>query len=299
MDFNFIPKVQAQGLDATAQPTFGPVDIEGLNPVNDSVQFKLTTETNTAKIGENFTVDVNINTGQDISISEYQIVIIYNPQEVTVVDQDTSTPGTQIQLVDSLFTVVEPIADNNYASTTAGKIYLRATGDFPIPVNYKVAEIVFQSQQIGNTEISLDTTPIEGTRVRRGNTDIAYTSSTLSVLVNETGDLECIIDADCPDGEVCLTDGTCGVPVITGCQTDEDCNEGEQCINNECVIIPECTTDIDCPGSQICINGQCEQPIIPETSLPGGVVLGINIFLAFLLIIFGLYLKSRANESKY
>ena len=50
--------------------------------------------------------------------------------------------------------------------------------------------------------------------------------------------VECVDDADCPNGEVCV-DGTCVDATPTPTPT------------------PECTDDNDCPPGQVCVDGRC------------------------------------------
>ena len=45
--------------------------------------------------------------------------------------------------------------------------------------------------------------------------------------------VECLVDADCAEGETCV-EGTC-VADAGGCVTDADCADGETCVDGECV----------------------------------------------------------------
>ncbi len=62
-------------------------------------------------------------------------------------------------------------------------------------------------------------------------------------------EVECSLDADCGDLELCLENECESVD----CIEDSDCEEGDYCENNECIDIPECTTDEECT------DGYCEE----------------------------------------
>lgn len=317
MEFRLVPTVQAQGLDAVAQPTFGPIDLQQTGD-SEAVQVRLTTDRTTVAEGSTFTIDVELQTGTNISLDEYQLVFNYDAQRLSVIDQNDSADGTQSVLTDTLFEVVTPVADNNYASTTDGEIYLRAAGNFPVTINRKIAEIEFQAQELGVTELVTDTAPLEGTRMRRGSTDIAYDPSSLTINVNETGEaIACSADADCPDGEVCLDSGECGTPSGTECNTDDDCADGEVCENGLCVedlscesnsdcdtnqrcvnglCVPiGCTSDAQCDPGLVCVDGDCVSPI-PATAVfdtPGSIAM---LLVSILFVGFGLYLRKSRDE---
>ncbi|MCA9537823.1 MAG: hypothetical protein KC620_02980, partial [Myxococcales bacterium] len=67
---------------------------------------------------------------------------------------------------------------------------------------------------------------------------------------------ECVQDADCFAGEVCL-DGQCVVP--PECVDDADCAAGELCIGGGCVV-GNCRDDADCLPGELCIDNGCLQP---------------------------------------
>lgn len=278
MQFQLIPVAKAQSLDATAQPTFGPISLSGGGSGDQTVQVILSNSASKVAVGSKFTVTVELKTGSEISASEYQIVLSYDPQALTVIDQDTTTSGTQPKLVDTLFTIPQPIQDNSYTTATSGLIFLKAKGDFPVTINRKIIEIQFQAQKQGATEIKVDTTPIQGTRIRRGNTDIAYTPSNLTVAVGDTSSgATCTVNNDCPSGQICQNN-LC----ITG--------------NNN-----SCTTTTDCSSGQVCQNGSCVAITggggnLPSTALFDSVGLPFTI-VAFAFIAIGLYLH-RAKETR-
>jgi hypothetical protein len=235
MDFQLIPVAKAQTLDATAQPTFGPVAVSGGENTDQNVQVLLSASSTNVAVGSEFTVSIELKTGTEISVSEYQIVLTYDPQTLTPIDQDTAINGIQSKSTDSLFTVPQPVADNNYATSSAGLVFIRAKGDFPLTINRKVVEVKFQAQRLGSTEIKVDATPIQGTRIRRGETDIAYTPSSLKVDVTQTGtSTACTVNSDCPTNQVCLS-GLCAVPQATGCTSDIQCSSGQICSNSVCI----------------------------------------------------------------
>lgn len=73
---------------------------------------------------------------------------------------------------------------------------------------------------------------------------------------------ECLEDANCPEGEICV-DGTCTAPCepLT-CGESGDCGTSLRdgtpcvCIDGECNE-RECSSDADCPDGEICVDGVC------------------------------------------
>ena len=66
--------------------------------------------------------------------------------------------------------------------------------------------------------------------------------------------VECRIDGDCPEGEMCVG-GSC-VPYEPPCDGDEDCDEWEHCAGGVCVMDEgRCETDQDCPEWEHCGEG--------------------------------------------
>lgn len=63
---------------------------------------------------------------------------------------------------------------------------------------------------------------------------------------------KCFQNADCPEGRICLDDGTCTVPE---CQSNSECSEENVCSSNQCV--PGCRTDENCETGMLCFNNQC------------------------------------------
>ena len=178
-----IPVVNAQTLDSVSQPTFGPIEVGTQNGVVSTV---LLSSTSTAtQVGQKFKVTVEIKTNAQL-ITEYQIVIDFDSSKLSVVDQDTTVQGTQIKLLDQVFTISNPQVNNIVSST--GRVFLVANipSGTPISVNRNVAEIEFQAQQIGAASIKI-VQGSTGTRLTRSNgTTLTYTPNELSVQISAT-----------------------------------------------------------------------------------------------------------------
>lgn len=316
MQFRLIPAVEAQSIDAVAQPTFGPLVLSNTPGGANNVQIVITSTQTTVANGNTFKVSIELKTGTDISVDEYQLVLKYNPQRLTVKDKDTGNSGVQSTLTDTLFTIPTPVSNNNYASTTAGLIFIRAKGNYPVTINRKVFEIEFQAQSLGVSEISVDTTPIDGTRIKRGATDIAYNPSSLTINVNQDGQAQsCTQSTDCPTGQICLSNGQCGVQPANSCNFTADCSQGHQCVNGQCVEnvacssnadcsagkqcisgacrVVQCTTDAQCANNFICIDYQCigQTASLPRTGIADNFGSALAVVAAVILIGFGIYLR--------
>jgi Cys-rich repeat protein len=281
MDFQFIPTVKAQTVNSVAQPTFGPIAIVGSGNNGNGVQIILSTPNTNIAIGGTFKVAIELKTGTSLTVSEYQLVLNYDPQFLTVIDKDSATTGTQSTLVDQVFKVPEPIADNNYATQTSGTIFIKATGS-PVPINRQVVEIEFQSQRIGATEIKLNEIPIQGTRLRRNNNDVPFNASSLNLQIGQTGS-GCTSNAQCPSGQICLSNNTCGVAQTTSCTSNAQCPIGQECVNGQCRNFITGVTTTPAPRT-----------VLPRTGLFDEVALPFSI-LAFLFIMFGVYLRRAAS----
>lgn len=185
-DFNLknflIPKVNAQDLDALAQPTFGPLDIGAGNSVNASVL--LSSDKTAVEDTETFTVTVELQTN-DVNISEYRLVIDFDPTKVSVVeDSDPVTQGTQITVLDDVFQVESPEEDNSVSSV--GRILLQLSApDQALTVNRNVAQITFQAQSTGTANISI----VEGTVgtqiIRQAGVGLPFSSNEISVEISD------------------------------------------------------------------------------------------------------------------
>jgi hypothetical protein len=176
---NLIPNASAQTLDAVSQPTFGAIDTGGASTITGSVL--LTTDKTAVKVGETFKVRIEIKTN-DVNITEYRIAIDFDPTKFKVVDADTQTQGTQIRVLDDIFTIQNIQEDNTVASV--GRIRLKAvTPSAPIAVNKIVAEFEMQAQAVGTSAIKI----VEGSTgtqlVRQAGVGLAYTSNEISIQI--------------------------------------------------------------------------------------------------------------------
>jgi hypothetical protein len=304
LPFNFIPIAKAQGLDALAQPTFGALNLSTDTPVTNNVQVLLAaTNSTTVATGSKFKVTVELKTGSEIQLSNYQLVLKYDPQKLSVVDQDALIAGTQILKLDGIFEVDAPAASNNIVDTTNGKIFFKASG-IPITINRKVIEIEFQAQQLGSTQVTIDTTPIEGTRLQKTGTDIPYNPSTLTLQVNQTGTSQsCNQNSECPTGQECLPSKVCAPVQQTACTSNANCLTGQTCLNGFCSTAgTSCTTNANCLSNQVCVNSICISPtptpsvVLPRTALGDDIRIGFTIFFGIFLIGFGLYLRFKRHE---
>lgn len=180
-----IPSVSAQaenGADALAQPTFGPINIgDGSSTTSASVLLKSTKTS--AAVGERFKVTVEVKTNE-IQISEYRLVIDYDPSKIRPVDADPASNGTQITVLDTVFTPEDPEEDN--LASTIGRIRLNATSvdGQRYAVNKDVVEIEFQAQATGSTTIKV-VEDASGTQIiRQSGVGLSYTSNEITVQVN-------------------------------------------------------------------------------------------------------------------
>lgn len=173
------PIVKAQTVDATAQPTFGAIEVNTDNSVAASMLIR--SDKTSVNVGDTFTATVEIKTNA-ITISEYRIVIDYDATKLSVVDQDTSTPGTQIKLTDTVFTVANPGTDNTAAS---GRIILDAkvASGNAFAVNRDVAQIQFQAQAAGSPTIKVTKDTGTSRLVRQSGSEIGFTNNQFNVQI--------------------------------------------------------------------------------------------------------------------
>ncbi|MEP7104002.1 MAG: hypothetical protein ABI721_04820 [Candidatus Dojkabacteria bacterium] len=177
---NLFPIVKAQTLDAAAQPTFGPIDVSGGSTVTASMLLR--SDKTSVEVGEKFTVTVEVKTNT-VTINEYRVVIDFDSTKLQVVDQDTNTTGTQVKLLDTIFTVADPATDNTVSQN--GRITLIAKVDSgnPFQVNRDVAEIQFQAQAAGSPTIKIFQ-DVNGSRlIRQSGVGVAFTPNQLTVQV--------------------------------------------------------------------------------------------------------------------
>jgi altronate dehydratase len=120
--FDFlVPVVDAQTLDTISQPTFGTIDV---GTQGGAVSTVLLSSTSTAtQVGQKFKVSVEIKTN-DNQINQYKILIDFDSAKLSVVDQDSATLGTQVKLLDTIFTIANPQSNNSVSNT--GRITLIA-----------------------------------------------------------------------------------------------------------------------------------------------------------------------------
>lgn len=179
--FNLIPVVNAQELDTIAQPTFGVIDI---GTQGGSLATVLLNSSSTAvKVGDRFKVTIEVKTNEQ-SINEYKILVDYDATKLSVVDQDSNTPGTQITFLDTVFSVSDP-ANDNIASST-GRITLLAStpSGNGFSVNRNVAEIEFQAQQIGAPTIKIVQGAVGTQLLRTNGTALSFTPNEVAVQIS-------------------------------------------------------------------------------------------------------------------
>src|SRR6185369_220144 len=166
-----VPKVHAQ--DATSQPTFGSIDVGGGTTSNALIL--LTSRKTSVKVGDKFKVKVHVKTN-GLTISEYRLVIDFDPAKLTVIDQDSVTDGTQIKLLDTVFTVADPTNDNTVSSVGRIRLNAAVTGQTQA-VDADVAEIEFQAQALGTTTVKV----VEGVTgsqiVREAGVGLGFTAN--------------------------------------------------------------------------------------------------------------------------
>lgn len=149
-----VPVVSA---DTIAQPTFGTLNITSTD-TESGTRVDLESDQNSVKIGDNITVKVFIQTGPDVSISEFRLVIEFDQNILSVVDQDLGTLGTQIKSTNPNFVVQDPSTDNLASLGRARLIAsLSGGGDTSLSAKTEVAEIAFNAQSIANTSVKIST----------------------------------------------------------------------------------------------------------------------------------------------
>lgn len=177
---NLIPVVSAQDFDALSQPTFGSIDIGTSN--GQAATVLLSSSSTSSTVGSKFKINVAINTGEQ-QINEFKIVVEYDSTKLSVVDQDSNSTGTQIRLVDTVFTVSNPVTDN--VATQTGRITLLAStpSGSSFSVNRNVAEIEFQSQSIGTAGIKVVQGSVGTQLIRSNGAGLDYSPNELSIQI--------------------------------------------------------------------------------------------------------------------
>jgi hypothetical protein len=145
------PIAHAQNISAIAQPTWGVISSSPQSNQNSSIT--LSSNSNNTTVGATFKVSIEIKTNNN-QINEYRLFIKFDSSKLKVIDQDPSTPGTQIKLLDQLFTIQNPSVDN-IVSNDEIKLVAKTPSGSAFQVNRVVAEIEFQSQATGSTTIDI------------------------------------------------------------------------------------------------------------------------------------------------
>lgn len=144
--------VNAQS-NATAQPTFGV--ITNTPTQNNLARVELNATSPSQNLGQPFSVDIVVNTGS-IEIIEYQVVLEFQTNRLSVIDASPSEAGNQVEFLDDVFDVIN---DGNLVTvnteTGVGRITLIASSPDGVGtlVNRTVGRITFQPQALGATEI--------------------------------------------------------------------------------------------------------------------------------------------------
>ncbi|MEO6729259.1 MAG: cohesin domain-containing protein [Candidatus Dojkabacteria bacterium] len=177
---NLFPIVKAQTIDATAQPTFGTIDTGGGSTLTSSMLMR--SDKTSVNVGDKFKVTVEIKTNT-VTINEYRIIIDFDATKLQVVDQDPTTAGTQVKLLDTIFTVENAEIDNTVSQN--GRITLIAKTDSgnPFAVNRDVAEIQFQAQAAGSPTIKIIQDASGSRLIRQSGVGVSFTPNQLSVTV--------------------------------------------------------------------------------------------------------------------
>lgn len=177
---NFFPKVLAQSADAIAQPTFGNINISSGGTTTSTIL--LNSASTSTTVGERFKVRVEIKTNS-VTISEYKIIIDFDPTKLQVIDQDTATTGNQIKNLDTIFLAENPATDNTISN--AGRItFIGSTADGnPLSINREVLEIDFQAQVVGATPIRIITGASGSQLLRQNGAGANFTANEISIQV--------------------------------------------------------------------------------------------------------------------
>ncbi|GAB4284031.1 MAG: hypothetical protein Kow0081_0920 [Candidatus Dojkabacteria bacterium] len=171
-----IPKVNAQA-DATAQPTFGLINVGGGNALTGQV---LLSSSNTApKVGERFKVRVKIDT-QDVQIIEYRIAIEFDSTKLQVVDANQQVNGVQVSFLDDVFEV-EDVSTDNLTNNNIGTIFVKAKSGDPLTLNKDVIEIEFQAQAVGSSVIRIQEGTTGTQLIRQAGQGLVYTSNEVTI----------------------------------------------------------------------------------------------------------------------
>ncbi|RMD76663.1 hypothetical protein D6810_03305, partial [Candidatus Dojkabacteria bacterium] len=167
------PKVYAQEISATAQPTWGSIPEQG--PSLQSSSITLSSNKTSLSIGETVKVSIEIKTNNN-QINEFRIFLSFDPSKLSVKDQDNQTPGTQILLLDQLFTVQTP-AEDNVVNGGEIKLIAKTQSGNGFQVNRIVAEVEFQAQSTGTTTVQVVQGSGKSALVRPNGTTLNFSTN--------------------------------------------------------------------------------------------------------------------------
>lgn len=222
-EFKIFPIVGAQDLDSAAQPTFGPIAVG--TSTGSQASILLRANTTTPIVGNRFKATVEVKTST-VLVDEVNIIVEFETSKLSVIDQDTANAGIQIKLLSTLFEVTDIVTDN---TVSTGKVLLLATAksDTPVAINGDFAEIEFQAQAAGSTQIRV-ATGVEGSYLSRQNgTKLNFQSNsvTLTVTASSTGTTggttgSTTGNTTTTGGTTTTTGGTTGTPTIPNTAID-------------------------------------------------------------------------------
>lgn len=168
-------------VDTLAAPTFPfTPPLEDPDPLAATGEIILDSEKAVFEIGEAFTLTVRIESGE-LELTEYNIVISYDPTLLQITDEDSTTSGIQVNYTDTFFT-----EDVNLASTQLGTIQISgSTPTSGVTVNRNVAQIEFTTLKAGTDTLEV----VENqSSLADGKTDLLGT--TIPLVITVTGEAE-------------------------------------------------------------------------------------------------------------
>ena len=157
MDFqHLITKVQAEGADTLASPTFPFTPPAGWEDnqqsSSDTNNIRLETDSTTVQVQKRIIVRIFIDATKD-KISSFTVNVSFDPNLLQVIDSDTTESGIQINFLDSVFDV-----SKNSVNNSTGIITLQAkveNTDQATTLSRSVAEIEFIAIQPGASEVKI------------------------------------------------------------------------------------------------------------------------------------------------
>jgi hypothetical protein len=253
-EFKIFPTINAQELDSAAQPTFGPIDIGTSTGSQASILVR--SNTTSPIVGNRFkaTVEVKTNT---VLVTEVNIIIEFDQARLSVIDQDTANSGIQIKLLSSVFEVTDIIEDNT-VTTGNIRLYAKAKSNTPVAINGDFAEIEFQAQTAGSTQVRV-ATGVSGSYIaRESGTKLNFQSNSVTLSVTSAS-------------------GTTGGTTTTGTTGG--------------------TTTTTTSGSTSTTGSTTGSTPLPNTAIDGPTGL-IVVFTGLLLIITGLKLRHDSTKER-